>query len=144
MMAMTTPDLTFQGTGGAGAIGGGGLPTDFSIITAPLSLALVPLGLAAVAIFPPFARPRTVPAVAVIFNEGRDMSGTIRKRDLRHLYQKIKKRSPTQLGSKIGGKNVGLPSLNEINNVLSEKHGTDLIDLEFGWQRKCTRTYQDL
>ena len=56
-MAMMMPDLNFQQGGqGVGAAGGGGLPTDFSIPTAALSLALVPLGLSAVAIFPPFAR----------------------------------------------------------------------------------------
>ena len=33
------------------------------------ALALVPAGLAAVAVFPPYATPRTVPAVSVIFAE---------------------------------------------------------------------------
>ena len=62
-MAMMMPDLNFQQNGGspggsnaAGTIGGGGLPTDGGIPTAALSLALVPLGLAAVAVFPPFER----------------------------------------------------------------------------------------
>ena len=60
-MGMMMQDLNFQesGTSGGsvavGTPGGGGLPTDGSIPTAALSLALVPLGLAAVAIFPPFA-----------------------------------------------------------------------------------------
>ena len=54
-MMMMTPDLNFQ-QNVAGTVGGGGLPTDTSIVTAALSLALVPLGLSAVAIFPPFAR----------------------------------------------------------------------------------------
>merc|ERR1719367_701628 len=99
-MAMMLPNLNFAGANGpqssqaAGTAGGGGLPSDGSISTAALSLALVPLGLAAVAIFPPFDRPRTVPAVAVIFGERRDMTGTIKKRDVRRLYRMIKKRSP--------------------------------------------------
>ena len=42
------------GVGAAGA-GAGGLPTDTSILTLALSLILVPLGLSAVAVFPPFA-----------------------------------------------------------------------------------------
>ena len=61
-MAMMTPDLNFQQNAGApsssiqpGSVGGGGLPSDGGISTAALSLALVPLGLSAVAIFPPFA-----------------------------------------------------------------------------------------
>ena len=72
-MAMSLPNLGFQtsGTvpggstggvgaagadGGIGALGGGGLPTNAAIQTLALSLALVPLGLLAVAVFPPFAR----------------------------------------------------------------------------------------
>ena len=59
-MAMMVPNLNFAGgapnSQAAGTAGGGGLPTDGSISTAALSLALVPLGLAAVAIFPPFER----------------------------------------------------------------------------------------
>ena len=64
-MAMSLPDLGFQSNGAAptavgllsaGTIGGGGLPTDTAIPSLPLSLMLVPLGLLAVAVFPPFAR----------------------------------------------------------------------------------------
>ena len=39
-------------------------------------------------------RPRTVPAVAVIFSEARNGAGTLRRRDLRGLNRMIKKRSP--------------------------------------------------
>ena len=50
-MAMMVPNLNFAGgapnSQAAGTAGGGGLPTDGSITTAALSLALVPLGLAA-------------------------------------------------------------------------------------------------
>ena len=60
-MAMMN-DLNFQQSGQAvgnspspGTLGGGGLPTDASILTLGASLALVPAGLAAVAVFPPFA-----------------------------------------------------------------------------------------
>ena len=62
-MIMMMKGLNFQGnvnpTGGSvtpGTPGGGGLPTDTSIPTLALSLALVPFGLSAVAVFPPFAR----------------------------------------------------------------------------------------
>ena len=64
-MAMSVPDLGFQSSGSAatpagspsaGTAGGGGLPTNTAIQTLALSLALVPLGLLAVAVFPPFAR----------------------------------------------------------------------------------------
>ena len=61
-MAMMLPNLGFQASGTAGgslpvgSIAGGGLPTNTAITTLPLSLALVPLGLMAVAVFPPFAR----------------------------------------------------------------------------------------
>ena len=62
-MILMMPDLNFQEivnpTGGfasPGTLGGGGLPTDTSIPTLALSLALVPFGLSAVAVFPPFAR----------------------------------------------------------------------------------------
>ena len=61
-MAMMMPDLNFQqsgqATGGSpspGAAGGGGSPTDSSIATLAASLALVPAGLTAVSVFPPFA-----------------------------------------------------------------------------------------
>ena len=64
-MAMMIPDLSFQSSGTAtapagspsvGTAGGGGLPTNTAIQTLSLSLALVPLGLLSVAVFPPFAR----------------------------------------------------------------------------------------
>ena len=61
-MAMMLPNLGFQASGTAGgslpvgSIAGGGLPTNTAIQTLSLSLALVPLGLIAVAVFPPFAR----------------------------------------------------------------------------------------
>ena len=44
------------GSSSAGTPGGGGLPTDAGISTLALSLALVPFGLSAIAVFPPFAR----------------------------------------------------------------------------------------
>ena len=47
-----------------GEPGGGGLPTPGNP-----ALALVPLGLEAVSVFPPFAFPRTVQAIGVIFKE---------------------------------------------------------------------------
>ena len=57
-MVMMMPDLSVNpgGSVSAGTPGGGGLPTDASISTLALSLALVPFGLSAVAVFPPFVR----------------------------------------------------------------------------------------
>ena len=61
-MLSVMPDIDFQQSGQApggsvspGNPGGGGLPTNTAISTLSLSLALVPLGLLAVAVFPPFA-----------------------------------------------------------------------------------------
>ena len=61
-MLSVMPDLDFQQGGQApggsvspGSPGGGGLPTNTAISTLSLSLALVPFGLLAVAVFPPFA-----------------------------------------------------------------------------------------
>ncbi len=67
------PTLPGQAPPGAiqpGTPGGGGLPTDTSIPTLAQSLALVPLGLQAVSVFPPWVTPRTFPATGVIFSEG--------------------------------------------------------------------------
>ena len=62
-MVMMMSTMNSQGSGNptggsssAGTPGGGGLPTDAGISTLALSLALVPFGLSAVAVFPPFAR----------------------------------------------------------------------------------------
>ena len=51
-----------------GTPGAGALPTTPSP-TLAASLALVPLGLTAISVFPPFLNPRTVDAVGVIFRE---------------------------------------------------------------------------
>ena len=60
-MVMMMSDLNFQQNGQAtgnspqpGTVGGGGSPLDSSIASLAASLALVPAGLAAVAVFPPF------------------------------------------------------------------------------------------
>ena len=62
-MVMMMSTMNSQGSGNptggsssAGTPGGGGLPTDAGISTLALSLSLVPFGLSAVAVFPPFAR----------------------------------------------------------------------------------------
>ena len=64
-MAVARQVLDFQeksvesGTGcsvDVGTFGGGGLPNNTAIPTLSLSLALVPIGLMAVAVFPPFVR----------------------------------------------------------------------------------------
>ena len=51
------------------------------------SLALVPLGLTPVAIFPPFAQERTVPAVAVIFSENPTLKSSRQKRWASNLQE---------------------------------------------------------
>lgn len=100
--AMMAANPNFQEPGSAppgsplvGSFGGGGSPRDSQISTSSLSLVLVPLGLLAVAVFPPFESPRTFPAVGVIFSEPRNVEGTvlIRKRETLTLYRGIKKRS---------------------------------------------------
>lgn len=99
------------------------MPSDGGIATAALSLALVPLGLSAVSIFPPFERPRTIPAIAVIFNEERDMTRTIRRREVNRIYRMIKKRSPAPfLGSDfwIGNTKIELPSFSDIKYALKK------------------------
>ena len=63
MMMIMIADLNFQQSGLApgnspqpGSAGGGGSPNDASISTLAASLALVPAGATAVAVFPPFAK----------------------------------------------------------------------------------------
>ena len=68
-----------------------------------------------------FSRPRTVPAVAAIFSEARGVIGTVRKRDVRRLYQQIKKKSTFQYrGRKLSLANSKseLPSYNQIKFAL--------------------------
>ena len=68
-----------------------------------------------------FSRPRTVPAVAAIFSEARVVIGTVRKRDVRRLYQQIKKKSTFQYrGRKVSLANSKseLPSYNQIKFAL--------------------------
>jgi hypothetical protein len=60
-------------------------------------------------------RPRTFPAVGVIFTEARDMTGTIKKRDVRRLKHEIKKRSYKFW---IADTTVQLPSYQEIMSSL--------------------------
>jgi len=54
-----------------GQPGGGALP---ALAVAPTVLALIPAGLLPVAVFPPFASPRTTPAECVIFSENDEVS----------------------------------------------------------------------
>ena len=62
------------GNAAPGAVGGGALPSvvgDFapSSQTLATALSLVPPGLTAIAVFPPYNTPRTIPAISVIFSE---------------------------------------------------------------------------
>lgn len=57
-----------------GAEGGGAPPTAVGALapstqTLATALSLVPPGLTAIAVFPPYNTPRTIPAVSVIFSE---------------------------------------------------------------------------
>ena len=91
MLMMPAPPAI--GAGGAppgspapGSSGGGGSPNVVANPIAASAVALVPAGLTAVAVFPPFLTPRTLPAIAVIFSE----ESTRRKRDTygsKHSYQ---------------------------------------------------------
>ena len=51
---------------------GGGAPPVASSAQAAAALGLAPLGTIPVAIFPPYATPRTLPAISVIFAENPD------------------------------------------------------------------------
>ena len=61
-VALTRPDLNFQERGAsgcsvaAGTFGGGDLPTNPANPKLSLALALVPIGMIALAVFPPFVR----------------------------------------------------------------------------------------
>ena len=60
-----------------------------------------------------FFRPRTFPAVGVIFSEARNLGNTvaIKKRDVYRLHNHIKKRS-------FGMESSGLPTYGELNRAL--------------------------
>ena len=72
IMSQPTPGTTLADAPQPGEPGGGGLPTSPSP-TLAASLALVPAGLIAVSVFPPWTFERTVPAVGVIFEEAPGM-----------------------------------------------------------------------
>ena len=76
-------------------------------------------------------RPRTVPAIAVIFNEARDMTGTIRKRDINRLYHMIKKRSQSPFSN--SDTKIGLPSLSEIKYAVQKIQPKTVIFLKKAW-----------
>ena len=61
-------------------------------------------------------RPRTLPAIGVIFGEARDVPGTIRRRDVRRIYREIEKRSLPKFW--IGDSTVELPSYWELKHAL--------------------------
>ena len=63
-LPLTLPSGVPPGNPEPGTPGGGGPPN-----TLPQAVALVPPGLNAIAVFPPYIRPRTVPAISVIFAE---------------------------------------------------------------------------
>ena len=68
-------------------------------------------------------RPRTLPAIAVIWREARNMTGTIRKREVRNLYRMIKKRSPSPFFDSdfwVGDSKEELPSFREINYAVQK------------------------
>ena len=68
-----------------------------------------------------FFRPRSVPAIGVIFSEARIMIGTVKKRDVRRLYHQMRKRSTfAYRGQKvwIANSRSELPSYHEIKFAL--------------------------
>ena len=87
-MMLMMPALPAIGAGSAppgspapGSPGGGGSPNVGNNPAAASAVALVPAGLTAVAVFPPFLTPRTLPAIAVIFSE----NSSRRKRDTQSM-----------------------------------------------------------
>ena len=60
-----------------GSTFGGGLPTDFSNPALTKSLRLIPTGLRPLAVFPPYARPRSLPAYGVVFAEKQSIAKRI-------------------------------------------------------------------
>ena len=64
---MITLVFDFIGNPSPGTPGGGAPPNNVGI--SAIALSLVPPGLVAVAVFPPYETPRTVPAISVIFAE---------------------------------------------------------------------------
>jgi hypothetical protein len=88
----TLPGQVPPGNPQPGTFGGGGLPTDLSNPYAGLAISLVPAGLLPVAVFPPFVKPRTIPAVAVIFSEtppgpGATAIGKRKKRWINRMFK---------------------------------------------------------
>ena len=63
-LPLTSPSGVPPGNPQPGTPGGGGEPN-----TLPQAVALVPPGLNAIAVFPPYTTPRTIPAISVIFAE---------------------------------------------------------------------------
>ena len=62
------------GNAAPGAAGGGASPSAVGALapstqTLATALSLVPPGLTAIAVFPPYNTPRTIPAISVIFSE---------------------------------------------------------------------------
>ena len=67
-------ELYIIGNAAPGSAGGGATPSAVGAgaatpATLATAIALVPAGLAAIAVFPPYANPRQIPAVSVIFAE---------------------------------------------------------------------------
>ena len=80
--------------------------------------------------FSTFSRPRSVPAVGVIFSESRVFVEKVRRKDFRRLYHQIRKRSIFKYRGKqiwIGNSKLNLPSYSlirfAIRNVLPRTIG---------------------
>lgn len=94
-----------------GSFGGGGRPTNTDATTLE-ALSLTPPGLVPVSVFPPWAQPRTFPAVAVIFSENpangatsttfinKRLSSEMRRR-LKRFSRRHYRRKPRVSGIKI-------------------------------------------
>ena len=102
------------------------------------------------------SRPRSVPAVGVIFAEPRGLPRNIKKRDVKKLYRTLKKRSPLKLNPEFVAEleyikesaiydleqeytRLGLPSYSEIKYAVKKKRpetvnfltGSVITDVEF-------------
>jgi len=114
-----------------GTPGGGGPPNG----APPTVLALVPAGLNAVAVFPPFATPRTVDAEAVIFAEDPSIGPNQNRRKRRSIFRSVRTlyhRTARYLTEKVERIKYAIedfkyrlkhkfPLLHEIENKIEEK-----------------------
>ena len=82
------------------------------------------------------SRPRSVPAVGVIFSELRIFAGTVRRKDLRRLYHQIKKRSIFKYRGKqfwIANSKAELPSYSQVRIAIRKSWPRTIGFLTKAW-----------